>query len=781
MFPITERVKYLKEQVLNIPPALRADRSMIAKGAFLAHQEEDRLLQRAHILEAVLHEIPINILDRELIVGLPGDSLNVAQIFLPENSAEQLIRELDTLPTREQDRFLVPDQVKNELLELASFWNGKTANDRITAMISPGDQKLLDAGVFFIQKDVGYGHCLADYETVLKIGFVGLKQRAQRQLGLAAPADERRPFWEAVSIVCQAAMDYSVRYAALAEQQAERCSDAARQAELRQIAGICRKAPLYGAESFQEALQTLWMAHLIIQLESDGTGVSFGRLDQYLYPYYCASQNAGQSQEALQELLDCFWIKTNHLLKYRPLAAAKLWSGYIINQNVTIAGSRLDGSDATNALSYMCVECQKRLCLKEPQFSLRVCDGTPTALLKSAAEALATGGGKPQFVSDPTIIPSLRHLGVPEDEAKNYAIIGCVEPGVVGGWGRCKSGHINLPKVLELLLNNGVDPVTHSECGMPVGVDFPTFEDFFAAFASELNFVVGRLIGIQANVTHRVLEEEMPHVYLSSMFPDCIEKGLDFTRGGSRHDWSSFTITGMANVIDSFYTVKKLVYEQKAFSMAALCRALAADFAGYDDMLRQILALPKYGNDIAEVDDLGGRIAGLLYDTVEQYCAHHHSRVTIGYVTVTKSVSYGKRTGATPDGRHAFEAFADGVSPSHNFDVKGPTAVMNSASKLNLMRAGEGCILNQKFVANALKEDYQREKFANFLKTFLIDLGGLHVQFNIVDKATLLAAQENPAAYKHLLVRVSGFSAYFVDLSREVQEDVIGRTEFQGI
>lgn len=781
MRQICERVKKLRAQVFQEVPSLRADRSVIAKEAFVRYQNANCFIRRARILEAVLQNIPINILEHELIVGLSGDTLNIAQIFLPENGVAQLMKELDTLEVREQDRFFVPEKVKRELRGLADFWDGKTSNDRITSMIQPEDERLLDSGVFFIQKDVGYGHCLADYETVLQIGFTGLKQRAEAALYEADREDERRPFWEAVIIVCQAAIDYSNRYARLAESMAEKCSDHVRKEELNEIARICRKVPAKGVHGFYEALQALWMTHLIIQIETDGTGVSFGRMDQYLYPYYKESVNDGFSQEQLQELLDCFWIKTNHLLKYRPSAAAKLWSGYIMNQNITIAGMDDNGNDGSNEISYMCLECQKRLCLKEPQLSFRVNEKTPLKLFKSAAETLSTGGGKPQFVSDPTIISSLERLGIPRNKANDFAIIGCVEPGIVGGWGRCKSGHVNLPKILEIMLNHGMDPVKQIACGIDTGDEFDSFEDFFAAFGRELDFVFGRLVGIQKNITHYVLEKEVPHIYLSSIFPDCISKGLDFTGGGSRYDWSSFTITGMANVIDSMYTIKTLIYERKAFSLTMLRRALLADFEGYGDILKLIRELPKYGNDVNEVDALGTRIANLLYDTAEGYRGHHDSRVTIGYVTVTKSVSYGRRTGATPDGRRAFTPFADGISPTHTCDVKGPTAVMNSASKLNLARAGEGCILNQKFIADALKENDQREKFTAFLKVFLEELGGLHVQFNIVDKDTLRAAQRKPEEYKNLLVRVSGFSAYFVDLSKEIQEDVIGRTEFQGM
>lgn len=781
MSDITKRVEALRRQVLTTPPTLRADRSCIAQKAYLAHQYEDKLVQRARIFEAVLNEIPINILPDELIVGLPGDDLNVAQVFFPENSPYQLVREINTLPTREQDRFLVPPKTKLQVLELASFWSGKTANDAITGMIGQTDQSLLDAGAFFIQKDMGYGHCLADYASVLSQGLAAYKQKAESLQSAPGATKEQKHFWRGVSIVCQAAVDYANRYAALAEEQARAETDAARKAELLKIAATCRKVPAHPAEDFYEALQSLWMTHLLIQLESDGTGVSFGRFDQYLYPYYRASAARGESQESLQELLDCFWIKTNHLLKYRSASAAKMWSGYIMNQNITICGTDAQGNDLTNELSYLCLACQRRLCLKEPQFSLRVSDNTPDHLIAKAAETLATGGGKPQFVSDRTIAQSLTSLGIAADAAADFAIIGCVEPGVVGGWGRFKSGHLNLPKILELMLNDGFDPVKQKRCGVSVGglESLTTFDDFLNAFRKEFTYVFGRLIGIQKNITHPVLEREMPHVFLSTIYPDCLTKGFDFARGGARFNWSSFTITGMANIIDSCYTVKKLVYEDRMLPLSELNEALNRNYAGHEDLLQRIRSLPKYGNDIEEVDALGTRIANLLYDAADTFHAHQDTRVTLGYVTVTKSVSLGKYTGATADGRLAFEAFADGISPIHEYDVSGPTAVMNSSGKLNLARAGEGCILNQKFVPSALKEDYQRRLFSDFVKTYLLDLGGLHIQFNIVDKKTLLAAQANPSQYKNLLVRVSGFSAYFVDLNREIQEDVIGRTEFQ--
>jgi pyruvate formate-lyase/glycerol dehydratase family glycyl radical enzyme len=776
------RIERLKKKIFEVPPTLSVERSKIA-AACDVDEFKPQVIKSALILRAVLEKISVKILDDELIVGVGGKDMNVAQIFFPDSNPVNIEKEIDTVGTRKQDPFYMDEEERGELNKLIEYWRGRSIVENIDKIIDNESSKLLKAGAFFTQKEMGYGHCLADFELVLKEGFTGIRTKATENKTHTGVSKSQMDFWTGVEIVCDGVVSFAGRYSALAAKMAAGETNETRKAELTEISRICAKVPAYPAESFHEALQAIWMTQLIIQLESNGTGVSFGRLDQYAYPYYKNSVEKGIAQEKLQELLDCLWIKTNHVLKFRGAASAALWSGYIVNQNITIGGQDRCGRDVTNELTWMCLEAEGKLHLKEPQFTLRIHAGTPEKLLVRAAKVIAGGGGKPQLVGDNTIISALQNVGIPLTKARDYGIIGCVEPSVVGGWGSHKSGHLNLPKVLELALFNGFDPVRGEQVSEKTGKvqECRNFEEFFALFSRQLKYVVGKMIHIQRDITHEHLRKYLPHVYLSSIYPDCIKSGHAFADGGARYHWSSFTATGLANLVDSLYSIKKLVYDDRVITMDEMLQALSDNFKGHNLLLAQINNLPKYGNDICKVDDIANLVAERLYDTGALFKGFGNSEVFFGFVTVTKSVAYGVYTGATPDGRKKGTAFADGVSPSHGADLCGPTAIFKSVDKIDLPRASEGAILNQKLIPEALKDEGQCLRFADLIRTYVQDLRGLHVQFNVVSAKTLRAAQQNPEEYKDLLVRVSGFSAYFVELTRDVQEDVIGRTEFQSI
>lgn len=778
-----DRITKLKNMIFDKPPLLSIEVSKIMTWCPI-DESQPYVIRCAEKLKNVLENLTVRIMDDELIVGVPGRDMKCAQLFFPESDPRTIEKELPNLATREFDPFIIMDDEIDDLHELIDYWKGNTIPDEINKHIEKESKDLLDSGVFFTQKELGYGHCLGDFKKILDIGFKGVAQEAQHHLDNDLSAtQEQRIFWRAVLIVIEGVRVFAGRYADLARKLADNEENEERRKELLEIARICDRVPYEGATSFHEALQSVWFTQMVIALESNGTGVSFGSFDRYMYPYYVNSLNDGMSKDELQELLDCFWIKTNHILKFRSINAAALWVGYIVNQNVTIGGQDKAGNDATNELTYMCLESEGKLHLKEPQFTLRVHEGTPDELLMKATEVVSGGGGKPQFVGDSTVIPALMSAGIPLVEAREYDIIGCVEPAIVGGWGRHKSGHLNLTKVLELALNNGYDPIKYMTISKQTGDvrEAKDFDEFMEIFADQLEYVVGKMVHVQRDITHSHLRKYLPHVYLSSLYPCSIERGKSFVDGGAKYDWSSFTATGLANLIDSLYTIKKMVYEDKSITMDELLDALRNNYEGKNVLLAHIKKLPKYGNDNNDVDMLGSRVSQLLYDIGAKFEGDNHSKVFFGFVTVTKSVAYGKFIGATPDGRKAGQPLADGVSPSHGYDQLGPTAIFKSVDKVDLVRATEGAILNQKFIPEALEKIEQRERFVNLLKTYMLDLRGLHVQFNIVSAKTLRDAQAHPEQYRDLLVRVSGFSAYFVELSRDVQEDVIGRTEHRSV
>jgi len=766
------RAARLKDSLMFCMPTVCSERAVLMTEADKKYQGRPMVLKRALMLSYLLEHMTVAIRDDELIVGMHAMRPKAAPVFFPESGVEGIEKELDGLPARRQDPFLVLPEDKQNLLRAFDYWRGRTIPDMVKKGLSAEAADMMKSHVFHTRSELGFGHIIPDYPTVLKTGLKQIKRKAQDNFS-KLPEGERNLdkglFWQAVIILCDAAIGFARRYAGEAERLASAEKNPIRKKELESIARNCRQVPENGAAGFHEALQMVWFINLMVQLESNGTGVSFGRMDQFLYPFYKKDMDSGKLNAATaQELLDCFFIKCNEIVKFRTASSAALWSGYLVNQNITIGGQTVYGEDAANRLTYMCLESQQKLRMREPQLSLRVHKGTPDRVLMKAAEVISGGGGKPQFVSDEVIIPSLMELGIPLLESRDYGMIGCVEPGVVGGLGRHKSGDLNLPKVLERALNSRAS-------------GFDTFEELMRAFREELDHVTGVMASLQKDVLCNILREQFPHVLLSIVEPDCVERGLDLTGGGIRHHWNCFTCTGLANTVNSLAAIKKVIHEQKKMSYAELKKALDSDFKGMKNYHDMLLEAPKYGNDDPYADAVARRVTEELYDSVARLRGPEASKYAIGYVTVTKNVSFGKVTGATPDGRRRGEPLADGVSPSHGTDREGPTAVMKSVGKLDLMRAGEGVILNLKFIPSALENESQRRRFIELLRTFLLDLQGLHVQFNVVSAKTLRDAQAHPEKHRDLLVRVAGYSAYFVELSRDVQDDIIGRTEYDNI
>lgn len=771
-----DRIAKMKLATISHKPYLETDRMRIAVDAYEKYKDEPVLIKRAHVFEDILNNVPVSIFEDEMIVGSMGKRANVAQLYPPESSISWLKKEIETISTRKQDSFEIDSEDIDYVLKQCELLENKTLADKIDGLIDDRAKSYIASNLFFVQKDVGYGHSLADYELVVNGGLRSLIEQANEKL--KGCDDSNKDFYNAVIITSNALINYARRYANKAHELSKLEDDEDRKKELLRIEATCNRVPEYGASSFAEALQSVFFVQLAIHFESDGTGVSFGRFDQYMYPFYKKSLDAGMSKDDLYFLLQCFWIKTNNIYKCRNSKSASLWSGYIVNQNVTLGGVDVNGNDVTNDLTYMCLKAQEELNMKEPQLSLRIHDKTPDDVIRAGLDSIKKGGGKPQLVSDVTIRKALARTELTEDETYDYAIIGCVEPCVKGSFNRCKSGHINIPKIFELTLNNGFDPVLKKQVGPKTGdlSEFKTFDDFYSAFEIQLREVVDVVSTVQREATHRMLMEHLPHPFLSSLVPGCMDKGIDFTAGGAKHNWSCFTITGMANVINSMISIEQLFKDKYDFNK--LLEALAHNFEGYEDLRKYLLSLPKYGNDDSVSNLMAEKVSTSVYDSSKGLHAHLDTDIFFGFVTVTKSVSMGSHAGALPDGRLAFTPYADGISPSHGTDVNGPLAILRSTEHMNLDRAIEGCILNQKYLPSFINDPRGKEGLLLATKTYLSKMRGTHVQYNVVSTETLRDAQAHPEQYRDLLVRVSGYSAYFVELSKEVQEDVIDRTEF---
>lgn len=829
--PKTERITRLVQALYAKMPEIESARAVLLTESFRQTENETMVLRKAKAFAHILEHIPIIIRDEELIVGSSTIAPRGCQTF-PEFSYEWLEAEFETVATREADPFYISEKTKQELKEANAYWKGRTTSELATTFMAPETQMamkhhIFTPGNYFYN---GVGHVTVQYEKVLALGYEGIMEEIRRELQTCRPGDAdyaaKRSLLQAMIIGCRGVIRYANRYADLAQQMAEKCQEKQRKEELLQIAANCRKVPAKGAESFYEACQSMWFVQQMIQMESSGHSISPGRFDQYMYPYYKKDLDQGKiTREQAQELIDCIWVKLNDLNKCRDEDSAKGFSGYSLFQNLIVGGQNEEGEDATNDLSFMCIEASFHVFLPQPSLSIRVWNGTPYDLLIRAAELTRTGIGLPAYYNDEVIIPSLMNRGVSLEDARNYCIIGCVEPQRPGKtWGWHDAAFFNMCRPLELVFSQGMD------CGEQIGPktkpveEMENFEEFFQAYETQMNYFIELLVNAD-NAIDYAHAERAPLAFLACMVDDCIKKGKTCEQGGSVYNFTGPQGFGIANVADSMYVIKKLVFEEKKIHMAELKKALLynfgqgindvviAQFAGkvvtelaqkgrkadadtvskmtqevirlavtetekkrFKEILELIGEVPKFGNDQKEVDAMAKRVAYTYTKPLPEYQNPRGGIFQAGLYPVSANVPLGAQTGATPDGRLAATPVADGVSPSAGKDVLGPTAAANSVSVLDHGIASNGTLFNQKFHPSALEGEEALHKFVNLIRTYF-DRKGSHMQFNVVSRETLLDAQKNPDKYKHLVVRVAGYSALFTTLSKNLQDDIIRRTE----
>jgi len=797
------RIQKLIDNLYAKMPEIEPSRAVILTESFRANESLPLVLRRAKAFSDILDRIPIIIREHELIVGAHTLAPRGCQTF-PEFSFEWLEAEFDTVAGRVADPFYISEESKQALRAVHPYWHGKTTSELAAAYMAPEALRAMDENVFTVGNYFynGVGHICVQYDRVLAQGYTGIiaEARGLRDACLAGDADyaRRTAFLDAVIISCEAVVRYAARYADLAAQMAADCADPVRKAELLQIEANCRKVPAYGASTFHEACQSFWFVQMLIQMESSGHSISPGRFDQYMLPYY-----KNITQEAAQELLDCVWVKFNELNKVRDASSAEGFSGYGLFQNLIVGGQDAQGRDATSELSYMCIEATRRVFLPQPSLSVRVWNGTPHSLLMKAAQLTATGIGLPAYFNDEVIIPAIMNRGLSLEHARDYCIIGCVEPqkpGMTDGWH--DAAFFNMCRPLELVFSK-----------YPVET-FTSYEQFFSAYEAEMAHQISLLVNAN-NAVDTAHAERAPMPYLSAMVEGCFASGKTVQEGGAVYNFTGPQGFGIANVADSLYAVKKLVFEEKRYTLAQFKRALALNFgvpneqlvaqavahtdrlksnpravgkvvkalvaelAPYRQLLADIEALPKFGNDIDEVDAYAREAAYTYTRPMSAYKNPRGGIFQAGLYPVSANVPLGAQTGATPDGRLAGTPIADGVSPTAGKDINGPTAAANSVAKLDHGIASNGTLFNQKFHPSALKDAQGLNNFIYLIRSYF-DQKGMHVQFNVVDRETLIDAQQNPEKYKNLIVRVAGYSALFTTLSKSLQDDIIRRTE-QGL
>lgn len=789
-YPITQRVVDIRNTIIHSEPCVCSERAMIVTQSYRETEGQPIEIRRAKAIKAVLEKMTINIWPRELIVGNHANGRRTAPIF-PEWGVYWLESQLDDIPTRKQDKLNIPENVKEDLRSIFDYWHGKTVYDRVWGTMPEEVQRARKAYIFTVDlyERGSFGHMVYDSPYILKHGFSRVKSEAEKNI---SQADFSRPeemkkiiFWQAAVIVCDGIIHFANRYAAEAERLAAIEEDPERKKELQTIANNCRRVPEHGATTFYEAIQSLWFMQLVVQIEGNGNSVSMGRLDQHLIEYYERDIQSGVMEPMkAQELLDCLWLKLNEIVKCWDTEAAYVHAGFPMTQNVIIGGQKAgqEGIDATNTLTYMFLNTQEHIRLASPQFTMRVHAGTPRELLLRAAEIIKGGGGMPALFGDDAVIRSLENAGIPRKKAIDYCIVGCVEPTVIGAFGRNNGGYINLARIVDCALNDGVDRLTKKQIGKKTGKDFSTFEDFKNAVEEQMAYFV-RLQATEDHIIDTVQAEVTPHIFASTMIPNCIKKGKDITAGGAKYHWTTPFGAGMATAADSLEAVRKAVFEDKYFSFPQLNEVLDSDFSDVDgERARQrLLNIPKYGNDDTAADEMARYISDVFFREVEKYPTGRGGHLLGGLFTLSSTVPHGWKTGATADGRKAKMPISDSISATNGRDLNGPTAMLRSASCLNHGKCSGGNVLNMKFSPGALESAGRLDKFIDLLSTYLVSLGGYEVQVNVISAKTMREAQKNPDQYKDLIVRMAGYSVRFIELSTEIQNDIIGRTEHQAV
>ena len=826
----SERITRLVAHLFEKMPEIEAARAELITESYKSSEGLPETMRKALAFDHILENLPIIIRPEELIVGSTTIAPRGCQTY-PEFSYDWLEAEFDTVEHRSADPFYISDETKKRLLAVNPYWKGKTTSELARSYMAPETLRAMEHN-FFTPGNYyynGVGHVNVHYDRVINEGLSGIIVQTAGALGRLCPGDPeygtKRRFLEAVIISCNAVIKYARRYSELAKQEAFKESNIGRKNELLRIAEVCSHVPEKPARNFWEACQAFWFVQQTMQIESSGHSISPGRFDQYMYPYYESDIRSGaMTREQAQELIDCVWVKLNDLNKCRDALSAEGFAGYSLFQNLIVGGQTSDGRDATNDLSFMCLDATKHVFLPQPSISIRVWNGSPQELLIRAAEVTRTGIGFPAYYNDEIIIPSMQNRGIPLEEARNYCIIGCVEPHVPGkedGWH--DAAFFNMVRPLEMVFSNGYDKGEEASIHTGDVDSFASYEEFKAAYKKQMEYNIRLLVNAD-NSIDRAHMERSPLPFESALIDDCIERGMPLQSGGAHYNFTGPQGFGIANVADSLYTVKKLVFEEKRFTLSELKKAMEMNFgkgfdsitaqetaqqvakavaaagedvtpdlieetirtvltmelpaeekARYEEIWQLIDDLPKYGNDVDEVDTIAREAAHFYTQPLPAYKNPRGGIFQAGLYPVSANVPLGAQTGATPDGRLAHMPVADGVSPTNGKDLHGPTASCNSVAKLDHGDASNGTLFNMKMHPTAMSGTKGLENFVSLVRGFF-DQQGMHMQFNVVDKETLLDAQVHPEKYKGLVVRVAGYSALFTTLSKSLQDDIIRRT-----
>lgn len=779
---VTKRVSDLKERMLSEPRYASIEQAKIITESYQMHENTPRILQRAYALRAALEKLAIRVEPEELIVGNRTAGVRNGVVF-PESGSSWVDREFETLPTRPQDKFQVrQEDIKYFREVIKPYWQGKSLEDILKKEYGAEIAKISKV-VKINQQDHAQGHICPDCKAWLEKGPQGICLEAEEYMR-SAP-QEKRDFYKSVQIVMEGVSHFMMRYADKMREFKRAETDEALREDMEQVASNCENLSKRPASTFHEAVQSIWFLMVILHMESNASSFSPGRLDRILYPYYQRDVEMGILDEGKAlEIIECLWLKFNEIVYMRNAHSAKYFAGFPIGFNIAVGGLDEEGNNVENAISFLLLKAQENIGLPQPNLSVRLHENTPDDILKQAVRVVSKGSGMPQFFNDKAVIPALEELGVSREDAMDYAIVGCVELTTQGnnlGWS--DAAMFNLNKVLELTLTGGKDLLTGEQMGEDYGslLTYQNFEELENTFRKHLDYFMDRMIPACEAVekAHIAL---LPTPFLSSVINDCMENGTDVTAGGAHYNFSGIQMIQVANLADSMAALKKLVYEEKKIPAEELLKALEHNFEGYEIIRTMLLnKVPKYGNDVAWVDELGTKWAEYFKKRLGTYTNYRGGKYHTGMYTVSAHVPMGENVGASPDGRYAGTPLADGgMSPVYGRDTAGPTAVLKSVARLDKTLTSNGGLLNMKFLPEFFRTQSGIDKFALFLRGF-VDLEIPHIQFNVVNKEDLIAAKKEPEKYRSLTVRVAGYTAYFTELAGKLQDEIIARTSYGDI
>lgn len=787
---ISDRVEKLRAQSLAAEEKISAERALLITQFYKSDEARDLSapVKRAKAFEYILRNKKICINEGELIVGERGPAPKETPTY-PEICLHSL-KDLEILDSREKVSFRVEDEVKRIYKEeVIPFWKGKSNRDRIMGLMTPEWITAYNAGVFTeFQEQRAPGHTVLGYK-MFRTGFLDLKEEIHRAMDKLdyfydAGAYEKYEELKAMEIACDAIIMYANRHAEELEKLAADEISTARKAELLKMAGICRKVPANAPETIHEILQHYWFIHLGVITElNPWDSFNPGRLDQHLYPFYKREKEAGTlTDEELWDLLGCFWIKfNNHPSPPKIGVTANESNTYTDFCLINLGGVKPDGTDAVNEMSYILLDVIKEMRILQPSSMVQISRKNPDRFIHKALDIIKTGFGQPSCFNTEAIIQELLRQGKDIADARNGGASGCVETGAFGTESYWLSGYFNLTKILELTLNNGFDRRTSSQAGLETGYaeDYLTFDDLMEAWKKQVNYFAD--IKIRGNnVIFKTFATWLPAPFLSLLVEDCIANGKDYNAGGARYNTTYIQGVGLGSMTDILTSIRYNIYDTKKYTWSQLMKALENDFEGYGEMQYDLLYnTPKYGNDDDYADRHAEMVFEIFYDAVNGRPDSRGGVHRINMLPTTSHVYFGSVTGATPDGRNAHKPLSEGISPTQGADRKGPTSVIKSASKIDHLKTG-GTLLNQKFSPSFFEDEDSYSCLTALIRSYF-SLDGHHIQFNVVSAQTLRDAQKHPELYRDLIVRVAGYSDYFNDLGEDLQNEIILRTEHEGL